>query len=482
MKAVVYARYSSDNQRAESIEAQLRACREYASKQGYVVVGEYCDQAVSGTSAKTVKRREYQRMLRDAEKGMFDVILAHKHDRLARSLQEHVNLEKRLDDVGVQLIAVAQDFGSSNEAKIIKTLMWSLSEFYSDNLSSEVKKGHKENALQGLSNGGVPPFGYDAVDRQLVVNEFEAAYVRRMFDNALNRRGHTELIKEMGAAGVVGKRGRPIQYTQIYEILRNEKYAGVYIYSQNMAGTRAERRTKPDAIRIQDAHPAIVDRATFDEVQKIMNERKQTGNSKGRYMCSGLVYCECGKKMWAMSPTRKGHTYQYYTCSAKCGAPTVKVEDVDAAAIDYLRELLDEENQQITADALRAYQDGELSRLAEFYDGLKSRVGEKKRRYENLMTTLATGAVNADVVAAITNEMASLQEEIAALEDSTPPPDFTVDQIKAWLEAIKAAPDEKAVHLLIERIDVKQTEQKTEFEMRSTLNSVLGKHGRGDRI
>ena len=483
MKAVIYARYSTDHQRGESIDAQVRICREYAAAHGLSVVGEYKDAAVSGKGAKTQKRREYQRMQRDSEKGLFDVILIHKYDRIARSLQEHVTLERKLSDRDVRLIAVVQDFGDTNESKIIKAVMWAMSEYYSDNLGDEVRKGHRENALKALHNGGSAPFGYNVVDRQYIINEFEAAYVRRMFDNTINRRGHVALIREMAAASICGRLGRSIKYPQIYEILRNEKYTGVYVYSQSMAKTRDDRRKKPDAIRIENAFPAIIDKVTFDEVQRIMRERKQTGK-KGGYLCSGLVYCQCGAKMHAMSPTRKGHTYHYYACSAKCGAPTVKIEEVDAAAKSYLEELLTEENQQRTADALRAYQEGELSQLAAFYDGLKSQIGEKRRRYDNLMNVLSSGGTNKAMIEDITNEMAEIKDEIAALEDSTPPPNFTVEQVRTWLEAIKNAPDERAIHLFIERIDTKvltgdgkKGNKKTEFKMHSALNSVLGENG-----
>lgn len=133
--AVIYARYSSDKQDEASTWAQVRACREYAAVKGYTVLDVYSDEAISGKGSKTASRKAYQRMLRDADRGLFDTILIHKYDRVARNLGEHVNLEKRLKDKRVELIAVAQDFGNSNEAKIMRTLMWSLSEYYIDNLS-----------------------------------------------------------------------------------------------------------------------------------------------------------------------------------------------------------------------------------------------------------------------------------------------------------------------------------------------------------
>lgn len=159
MRCVIYARFSSDRQNEESITAQVRACTEYAEKHGMEVIHVYADEAVSGKESKTASRVEYQQMMKDASRGQFEVILIHKFDRVARSLTEHVNLQARLAKWKVELVAVAQDFGGGAEAKIVKALLWSMSEYYLDNLASEVRKGQREAALQGKHNGGLPPFG-----------------------------------------------------------------------------------------------------------------------------------------------------------------------------------------------------------------------------------------------------------------------------------------------------------------------------------
>lgn len=475
MNAVIYARYSSDKQSEDSIEAQIRACREYAAKHDFNVLSVYADEAISG---KTANRAQYQKMLRDCNKGLFDTILIHKYDRIARNLGEHVNLEMKLREKGITLIAVAQDFGRSKEAKIMRALMWSLSEYYLDNLSSETKKGHKETALKGLHNGGYAPFGYDVVNQIYIINELEAGYVKRIFDAALNREGFTSLIEEMDKAGIRGKRGKPIKYPQIYEMLRNEKYTGVYTYSQEEEINRSDRRNKPHAIRIENALPVIISKTQFMEVQKIMNERKQTGR-KGNYLCSGLVYCECGAKMHGMTSKRKGHEYRYYTCSKHCGAPVVRADDVEQAAYRYLYTLLSEENQTRIADALRQYQAGEGGRMEEFKQALAKRIQEKQSQYNALLANLSSGALPAAVVADIGAKMQNIKEEIALLERTEPPKDFTVDQIRAWLKALKETPDDKAVRLLISRIDIKQ---KTIINMESTLTMVLSEIGCGSWI
>lgn len=473
--AVIYARYSSDKQTEDSIEAQVRACREYAAAKGLNVLSVYADEAISGKGSKTANRAQYQKMLRDCGKGLFDIILIHKYDRIARNLGEHVNLEARLKEKHITLIATAQDFGGSSEAKIMRALMWSLSEYYLDNLSSEVKKGHRETALKGLHNGGVAPFGYDVVNQTYVVNELEAGYVRRIFQAAMNREGFTAIIDEMQKAGIRGKRGKPIKYTQIYEMLRNEKYTGTYAYSPEEEEDRDARRDKPHAIRIENALPAIISKAQFMEVQRIMSERKQVGKKAG-YLCSGLVFCECDAKMHGMISKRKGHEYRYYYCSQRCGAPVVHVDDVDKAAYTYLHTLLSEENQTCITNALRQYQAGEGNRMDEFKQALAKRIAEKQGQYKALLANLSSGALPAEIVADIAAEMQNIKDEIALLEATEPPKDFTVDQIRAWLEALKAAPDEKAVRLLISRIDIKQ---KTVINMTSTLTPVLGEIGCG---
>lgn len=456
----------------------MRACREYAQTNNYTVIHVYTDEAISGKGTKTASRKDYQQMLRDADIQSFDVILIHKYDRIARSLREHANLESRLSDNHVELIAVAQNFGHSSESKILKSMLWAMSEYYIDNLSSEVKKGHKETALKALHNGGYAPFGYDVIDQKYVVNEIEAAYVKRMFDCSVNRKGFSALIKEMNQAGITGKRGRPITYNSIYEILRNEKYTGTYLWSPQIGNTREKRRNKSDAIRIDHAIPRIIDKDVFLEVQKIMSNRKQTGR-KANYLCSGLVYCgDCGAKMHGITSHRKGHEYQNYYCSKKCGIGVINMQKIDDTVKDYIKKLLKEENIQKLTEVLKSYIRGEKDRVKEFNESIKSEIKNKQNQIDNYMTTLGSGALPTEVISDIGEKIVILKNEIKNLEIAEPPKDFTAEQITNWLNVIRSAADDKVVHLLINRIDA----NKTEINIQSTLNSVLGNTGRGDRI
>ncbi len=356
-----------------------------------------------------------------------------------------------------------------------------MSEYYIDNLANETRKGLKETALKARHTGGYPPFGYDVVNQKYVINEMEAAFVRKMFNAAQSGEGFGQVIKEMAAAGVVGKRGRSIKYPQIYEILRNEKYTGVYLYSPHQEKKRSERRTKANAIRVEDAIPAIISKEQFKEVQIIMKKRKNLNRKK--YLCSGLVYCQCGAKMYGHTPTKNGHTYHYYVCSKRCGSPVVQEEEVNSAAKKYLEELLNEENQKTIAAALRKYQAGEGSRMEEFYQILNSKIEEKQNQYDALMQNLSSSALPADVVSDIGKRMTELKEEIEILKNTEAPKDFTVETIQSWLNNLKHSADRDAIKLLIERIDVELDEnEKTVFNITSTLNTVVGLIGCGGRI
>lgn len=157
------------------------------------------------------------------------------------------------------------------------------------------------------------------------------------------------------------------------------------------------------------------------------------------------------------------------------------MEEVDRAAVEYLQELLSDENQLAIAEALRQYQAGSGSRMKEFKAVLKQRIQAKQRQYSALMDNLSSGELPPEILSDIGEKMKQLKAEITALEHTEPPTDFTAETIRNWLESIKAAPTAEAVRLLIERIDVNPNpeKEKTAFNIQSTLKTVLRKNGRG---
>ena len=144
MKAVIYARYSSDNQREESIEGQLRECMAYCKKNDITVLRTYIDRAMS---AKTDHRPDFQRMIKDSAKGLFDVIIVWKLDRFARNRYDSAHYKAQLRKYGVKVLSATENISDGPEGIILESMLEGMAEYYSAELSEKVIRGHTENAL-----------------------------------------------------------------------------------------------------------------------------------------------------------------------------------------------------------------------------------------------------------------------------------------------------------------------------------------------
>ena len=145
MKAVIYARYSSDNQREESIDGQLRECMEYAKFNGIDVVNSYIDRALS---AKTDNRPNFQRMIKDSYKGLFDVVLVWKLDRFARNRYDSAHYKTILKRNGVRVLSAKETISEGAEGILLESMLEGYAEYYSIELAEKVKRGLTENALK----------------------------------------------------------------------------------------------------------------------------------------------------------------------------------------------------------------------------------------------------------------------------------------------------------------------------------------------
>ena len=144
-RAAIYARFSSNNQREESIDAQVRAITEYANKNGYVIVKSYIDEAFSAT---TDQRPAFLEMIKECEDDIFDVILIHKLDRFARNRYDSAIYKRMIQDNDIRLISVLENIDDSPESVMLESTLEAVAEYFSRNLAREVRKGLKENALK----------------------------------------------------------------------------------------------------------------------------------------------------------------------------------------------------------------------------------------------------------------------------------------------------------------------------------------------
>lgn len=163
MNGVIYARYSSDSQREESIEGQLRECMEFAERQGITVIGNYIDRALS---AKTDVRPDFQRMIKDSVKRLFDVVIVWKLDRFSRNRYDSAYYKMLLKKNGVKVISAKENISDRPEGILLESMLEGYAEFYSAELSEKITRGMTENALKCKYNGGSMPLGYTRDEEQ----------------------------------------------------------------------------------------------------------------------------------------------------------------------------------------------------------------------------------------------------------------------------------------------------------------------------
>lgn len=348
MKAAIYARYSSDNQREESIEAQARAIKEYAEKEGIQIVKLYTDEARSAT---TDNRPQFLQMIQDSKLGLFDIVLVHKLDRFARNRYDSAFYKRELKQNDVRLISILENLDDSPESIILESVLEGMNEYYSANLSREVMKGMKETALQCKHTGGRPPLGFDvADDKTYVINEREAKCVKLMYELHSQGKGYALITDELNRQGYRTQTGRLFSRTSIYDVLINEKYKGVYVFNRTAKkknGVRTHRNSKKESeiIKIEGGMPKIVSKELWDKVNNIIKNRKKgTNSAKENYLLSGLI--SCGKCEGSMVGNRRraGRNktmYKTYECSTRkrnksCDMKAVNKEFVEELVIDQL--------------------------------------------------------------------------------------------------------------------------------------------------
>jgi site-specific DNA recombinase len=357
-KAVIYARFSSENQRDESIDAQIRAIQEYAKRNNIEIIEIYTDRARSATSDK---RPDFQRMVKDSEKENFDMVIVHKLDRFSRDKYDSVYYKKRHLKNGVKVVSVTEQLDDSPESVILESVLEGMADYYSKNLAREAMKGMKETAYKCQHTGGTPPLGYD-VDketRKYIINPNEAEAVKLIFEKYLQ--GHTvmSIVNELNDRGYRTKKGVLFGTNSIRSIIKNEKYCGTFVFNKSASkdafGRRNGSKTKDDKdiIKIKGGVPAIVTEDDYNRAQSLM-ESKMNGKggrqkAKEIYLLSGIIKCKCGHAMYGNRRKPKGKPlYVSYRCGARhkkgvnsdCKTPEIRKEYIEDYVLTELENFL----------------------------------------------------------------------------------------------------------------------------------------------
>lgn len=390
-RAVIYARYSSDKQREESIDAQVRACKDYCIRKHYLVTKVYADEAKSGRDI--AKRDAYNQMMADAVEGKFDIIIFHKIDRNSRNEFNYYTVQNTLTRLGVEYAYAQQPIDDSPEGKMTEAMLVAMAAYYSRNLGKETKKGLNENAYKALFNGGRPPLGYKIVDQHYEIEPREAEAVRLIYQLYLAGWGYNKIAHALNAKGFKTREGRDFGKNSMYEILKNEKYIGNYTFNKTARKEGLPRnmhgKVSDDFIRVEDSIPAIISEAEFMAVQEKREKNKHRSaayTAKENYLLSGKIFCGCcGSAMAGRRYKPRDKVYVYYGClkkervpGSRCQQKQINKERLEEVIINRIKTVfLSEEGLKIVAKD-----------LAEEYQKLN----ENKTKEKNALTTAKTMA------------------------------------------------------------------------------------------
>ena len=400
--AALYARVSSNRQDVDlSVSAQLRALRDYAEKNGYLVAREYVDEAESGRIAD---RPQFRKMLEEATRpnAPFHEILVWKFSRFTRKREHAVAFKAMLRRKGVKVVSITEHADDSPTGKLMEAIIESVDEFYSENLAQEVTRGMREAASRGFWVASRVPYGYNKLMVQdgakkrptLEPDPATAPVVKRIFGMAESGKGITDIARTLNDEGIANPTGRLWSKNGVHIILRNETYAGALVW-----GTKAKDKAEP--VRVEKAFPAIVSKSQFRRVNKLMRSRapkrvhpRRVGSS---YLLSGLVKCKRCNRALSGQDSKSGK-FSYYVCqslmkrgSGACDAPRLNAKGFEALIVDQIRSnILTEGNIRDLVRLVDEEMDGVAKEQRQKLETIETELAEVRRRLDRLYTLVET--------------------------------------------------------------------------------------------
>jgi len=425
LKAVLYCRYSSDNQREESIEGQIRECKAYAEKQGLTVLNTYIDRAFS---AKTDNRPEFQKMIKDSSNHLFDVIIVWKLDRFARNRYDSAHYKAILRKNGVKVISAMETIADDSTGILLESLLEGYAEFYSAELSEKVIRGRTENALKCKWNGGALPVGLKIdEEKRYVIDPLTAPLVLEAFQMYASGSSVTQISKALNEKGLHSRHGAPMSFNAITNLLHNRKYIGEYKYRD---------------IVHENGIPAIVPIELFNQAQeRLAKNKKAPARFKAKeemYLLTTKLFCaKCGAFLVGESGTSKtGKLHQYYKCASVkkkkgCKKKPVKKAWIEDWVMTEIANMLFDDNMiEGIIDSVMNLQDRENIALPV----LQKQLDETSKGIENMLDAIQKGVFTSSTKERLEKLEESKKElEIQILQEKLLQPRLAPEKIRFWL-------------------------------------------------
>ena len=441
-KAVIYARYSSHNQTEQSIEGQLQACYEYAESNDLTVIGEYIDRV---QSAKTDNRVEFQRMITDSDRHIFDVVLVYQLDRFARNRYDSAIHKTRLKRNGVKVLSAREPIAEDASGILIEGVLESMAEYYSAELAQKIQRGMDINGSKCLSTGSNPGLGLTVdADKRIVIDPDTAPIVKTIFEWYVAGDTIKDIIDRLNAMGVKTSRGGLFNKNSFNHLLRNRRYIGIYTYK---------------GVETPGVITPIIDEDLFARAQARLTKSKKApaqAKAKAEYLLTTKLFCgHCREMMTGYAGTSKtGAVHHYYICNGrkakKCSKKNVTKKYIEDLLVQKCREQLTDDNIHIIAKEVAAICAADYDTSMLKY--LRTKLKEVEKGIENLLLALESGQAADIITARISQrsaEKADLERQIAIEMQGQSPIDEK--EILFFLHSLKkgAADNEKYRKMLI---------------------------------
>jgi len=414
---VAYYRYSSSSQNEASIEQQREMVHQWAKSQSLVVVNEYEDAAKTGTNAD---RPGYQLMLRELPKIKPAYVAVWKNDRLARKRTELILVKQTIRKAGARVHYIEGISPTdSPDSVLMEGVADAFAEYYSLQLSANIRRGQRYNAERALSNGH-KIFGFSVgSDKRYVADPETAPIVTQIFDDYAHGVSMQKIADRLNAQGIRTIRGYQFTPKNLNKLLKNRAYIGEYSFGEHV---------------IEDGMPRLVADDVFEQVQRRFAINKRCGAktkaelvAQGEeapvYWLTGRMYClTCGESMEGVSGTSKtGRTYRYYYClnqrKKKCSAKTLRKDEIETRVIEIIESFLHQPDMlaSLAVDLADHYRKTH-ERGDEVLNALEARRRDIEAKLANFVKAIAQGIFNASTAEAMNALEAQKQELDAAIQ------------------------------------------------------------------
>lgn len=470
---LIYARFSTDHQSDKSIEEQIADCRAWCEARGLPVLGVFADYAVSGMKAS---RPQFDALLDSLRAGTGDTLVCYDQSRLSRDFLNWFALRQELQQMGVRIASITQDYvgGDIQDSSVLiqETIIALHNQMHVADTRKKVKAALRYRAQNGLHTGGKPPLGYKVVDKHLVIDDAEAATVRRIFEEYAGGKSYHDIIAGLNRDGITTKRGAAFGANSLHDLLKNKKYIGVVEYGalpyDNAGHRNSHGDHSRDTLSVERPELAIIDTGLFDRVQARMGTNKRYAAGRPAtardYPLKGKVFCmDCGSAMTIFRSKKNEHIYHYYKCSRKdrtfdCGGRAIRADELEETVAEYVRTILSNTGilSRVT-ELVRQETEKIIGGSTARFEATQRKLEDTTAQIENLVDAIMKGAFSETInqrLKKLEGDRAQLEAQLLEMRRAAEISMLPEARLQELVRAVSEESTDAAVLSIVTRVEV----------------------------